>query len=73
MASTLAQPKTSSIQEIFVRIQKMPITSWVHFLLERMVSYSTDKSVLTPDTFSPHTGISRGKVQVSLIKPAMYG
>ena len=73
MASTLAQPKTSSIQEISAHIQKMPIMSWVHFLLERMMSYSTDKAVLIPDTFSPCTVISRGRVQVSLIKPAVYG
>lgn len=34
----LAQPKTSSIQGISARIQKMPVMSWLYFLLERIIS-----------------------------------
>lgn len=49
--------------------------SWVRFLLEKMISYSTDKSVLigNSDTFSPYMVMSRGRVQVNFIKPVVYG
>lgn len=47
----LAQPKTSSIQGISAQIQKMPVMSWLYFLLERIISYSTDKSVPILDMF----------------------